>query len=383
LIPYGRQCLSEQDIEAVESVLRSDFLTQGDMVPAFERALCDYTGAGHAVAVSSATAALHLACLVLGVGAGDRVWTSPNTFVASANCALYCGAQVEFVDIDPATGNMSVASLHRQLEVARAACRLPKVVIPVHFAGQSCDMAGIAALGREYGFRVIEDASHALGAENGNVMVGNCRYSDIAVFSFHPVKMITTGEGGALMTNQGELADEARLLRSHGISRQAETFEQLPAEPWCYEQHALGFNYRMNDLEAALGVSQMRQLDQFVSRRRALAGRYRALLEFESGVSMLEGAVEQSSWHLFVVSVPRRDLIFRQMRASGIGVNVHYIPVYRQPYHMPEQPIGDRFAGMESYYSSALTLPLYPELSEEQQDQVVNALTQSLRETGT
>ena len=352
------------------------------MVPAFEQALCDYTGADHAVAVNSATSALHLACLALGVGTGDRVWTSPNTFVASANCALYCGAQVEFIDIDPTTGNIAVEALSRQLETARTANRLPKVVIPVHFAGQSCDMAGIADLAREYGFRVIEDASHALGAENDDVMVGSCQYSDIAVFSFHPVKMITTGEGGALMTNQRELAKRACLLRSHGVTRQSENFEQLPDEPWCYEQQALGFNYRMNDLEAALGVSQLKRLGQFVSRRRALAGRYRALLQCEGSVSVLEGAVEQSSWHLFVVAVPRRNEVFRQMCLSGIGVNVHYIPVYRHPYHATGESVADRFAGMETYYASALTLPLYPELTEEQQDQVVNALMYSLRKVG-
>lgn len=382
MIPYGRQTVSEQDIEAVEAVLRSDFLTQGPRVPAFEKALCEYTGADACVAVNSATAALHLACLVLGVGAGDRVWTSPNTFVASANCALYCGAEVDFVDIDPSTGNMDVEKLRRQLEVARVANRLPKVVIPVHFAGQPCDMPRIAGLAREYGFQVVEDASHALGSGDGDRKTGNCRYSDIAVFSFHPVKMITTGEGGALLTNNPDFADRARLLRSHGITRQSDHFETLPTEPWCYEQQALGFNYRMTDLEAALGISQLERLDRFIDRRRQLVERYRHFLGCVDGLRALEGSLDHSSWHLFVVSVPERDRVFRQMRDSGIGVNVHYIPLYRQPYHLPRGPVGDGFSGMETYYESALTLPLYPELTDTQQDKVIDTLKQSVQGAG-
>lgn len=362
MIPYGRQSISEADIEAVVQVLRSDFLTQGPAVPAFEGAVATYCGVTHAVAVNSATSALHLACLALGVGPGDRVWTSPITFVASANCARYCGAEVDFVDIDLATVNMSVDALAEKLAAAEREGTLPKVVIPVHFAGEPCDMATIHALGQRYGFRIIEDASHAIGARYGGEPVGSCRYSDITVFSFHPVKIITTAEGGMAMTNNPELAGRMARLRTHGITRDpAEMVDATPGA-WYYEQQELGFNYRLTDLQAALGLSQLARLDAFVAARHDVAARYDAALA-GTGIGLpSRAAANRSALHLYVVQVESRDRVFADMRAAGIGVNVHYIPVNRQPWHRARELRSAPTPQADQYYAKALSLPIFPGL---------------------
>jgi UDP-4-amino-4,6-dideoxy-N-acetyl-beta-L-altrosamine transaminase len=379
-IPYGRQDVAADDIEAVVAALRSDWLTQGPTVPRFEAALAAYCGARRAVAVNSATAALHIACRALALGPGDRLWTSPNTFVASANCALYCGAEVDFVDIDPRTYNMSVDALAEKLEAAEAAGRLPKVVVPVHFGGQSCDMARIGALAERYGFRVIEDAAHAVGGKYLGAPVGNCRHSDVTVFSFHPVKLITTGEGGAALTNDPELAERMARLRSHGITQDPQRMQSEPDGPWCYEEIELGWNYRMTDIAAALGMSQLRRLDEYVERRTALAARYHRLLA-NSGLA-LPWIDERcaSAWHLYVLGwndasrLSRRDA-FVELRRRGIGVQVHYIPVHTQPVFRERGFKVGQFPNAEAYYARALTIPLYPGLTEDQQDTVVEHLT--------
>ena len=379
-IPYGRQNISEADIEAVVQVLRSDFLTQGPVVPEFENAVARYCGAAHGVAVNSATSALHIACLALDVGPGDLVWTTPITFVASANCARYCGADVDFVDIDPRTYNLSVERLAEKLERAKATGRLPKVVIPVHLAGQSCDMQGIHALSKAYGFRIIEDASHAIGGSYKGEKIGNCRYSDITVFSFHPVKVMTTGEGGMAMTNDAELVKRMARLRSHGITRYPSEMTQPPDGSWYYQQIELGFNYRLTDLQAALGLSQLSRLDAFVAERHAIAARYADLLKNSPVVCPWQHADCYSGYHLYVVRLPggaikttRRE-IFERMREHGIGVNIHYIPVYRQPYYEGLGFSRQDFPEAERYYAEAITIPLYPGLSREDQLEVVSQL---------
>lgn len=383
MIPYGRQAISEADIEAVVRVLRSDWLTQGPAVPAFETAVAKYCGARHAVAVNSGTSALHLACLALNVGPGDRVWTSAITFVASANCALYCGAEVDFVDIDTRTYNMSVEALANKLEVAQRVGILPKVVIPVHLCGQPCDMAAIRELGRKYGFRIVEDASHAIGARYRGEPIGNCRYSDIAVFSFHPVKVITTAEGGMAMTNDPALAKQMRLLRTHGITRDAEDMTRSPDGLWYYEQVALGFNYRMTDVQAALGSSQMQRVDEFVAARRRIAARYDALLAGMPVRTPWQHPGGASAWHLYVVRLKLKELrrshreVFAAMRNAGVGVNLHYIPVYRQPYYARLGTRVSECLEAERYYLEAITLPLYPQLDAAQQDRVVRTLRES------
>jgi UDP-4-amino-4,6-dideoxy-N-acetyl-beta-L-altrosamine transaminase len=378
MIPYGRQEISEADIQAVVRVLRSDWLTQGPAVPAFEKAVAEHCGARHAVAVNSGTSALHLACMALGVGRGDRVWTSPITFVASANCARYCGAEVDFVDIDPRTYNMSVAALAGKLEKAGAAGALPKVVIPVHLAGQSCDMAGIHALGRKYGFRIVEDASHCIGGRYRGEPIGNCRFSDIAVFSFHPVKVITTAEGGMAMTNDPRLAKHMELLRTHGITRDAEDMTHAPDGAWYYQQIELGFNYRMTDLQAALGLSQMQRLDEFHARRHAIALRYDALLEGLPVTAPWRHPDAVSGMHLYIIRLRRTGRthreVFDALRGAGIGVNLHYIPVYRQPYYERMGFRAGDFPEAERYYAEAISLPMYPALTERQQDSVVAEL---------
>ncbi|HAC58832.1 MAG TPA: UDP-4-amino-4,6-dideoxy-N-acetyl-beta-L-altrosamine transaminase [Rhodobiaceae bacterium] len=388
MIPYGRQNISDEDIRAVVEALTSDWLTQGPAVPRFEEALMQATTAAHAVALTNATSALHVACLAIGLGPGDILWTVPNTFVASANCGLYCGAAVDFVDIDPATRNMSVTALEKKLEDARKTGHLPRVVIPVHFAGHSCDMAAIARLSREYGFRVIEDAAHAIGGTYDGGPVGDCRYSDIAILSFHPVKIVTTGEGGAAVTQDAALADRMRLLRTHGITRDMDRLP-LNAGEWYYEQRALGFNLRMTDIQAALGASQMTRLHDFVAAREALASRYDEML---SGLPLKlppRQAHIRSAWHLYTVEIEddddapeshgaRRAHVFEKMRKAGIGVNVHYIPVHWQPWYreMGFHP-GD-FPAAEHYYRRALTLPLFPDLGHAEQDEVVAALKEAL-----
>ena len=339
MIPYGRQDISEADIQAVVNVLRSDYLTQGPAVPAFEKSVAEYCQARHAVAVNSATSALHIACLALDVQPGDAVWTTPITFVASANCALYCGAKIDFVDIDPRTYNMSVERLADKLAKAEQTGTLPKVVIPVHLCGQPCDMAAIHALSLRYGFKIIEDASHAIGGKYRGEPVGNCRYSDITVFSFHPVKIITTAEGGMAMTNDVQLARRMQLLRSHGITRDVNEMSHAPDGPWYYQQIDLGYNYRMTDLQAALGVSQMQRLNEYVSRRHAIAKRYDQLLAALPVRAPWQHPDSYSGLHLYVIRLKLNQIakthrqVFEALREHGVGVNLHYIPVYRQPYY--------------------------------------------------
>ena len=380
MIPYGRQDISETDIQAVVDVLRSDFLTQGPTVPAFEKAVSDYCGAEHAVAVNSATSALHIACLALGVGKGDVVWTSPITFVASANCALYCGADVDFVDIDSQTYNLSPQCLEDKLVKAESAGRLPKVVIPVHLCGQPCDMAAIHALSQRYGFKIIEDASHAIGGKYRDEPVGNCRYSDITVFSFHPVKIITTGEGGMALTNDAQLARRMQVLRSHGITRETDEMTHAPDGPWYYQQIDLGFNYRMTDMQAALGLSQMQRLDAFVATRHAIAKRYDELLADLPLVLPWQHPDSYSGLHLYVIrlkldQIPKTHRqIFNILRAAGIGVNLHYIPVYHQPYYSVMGFKAVVFPMSEQYYAEAISLPIFPALAEEAQNQVIESI---------
>lgn len=381
MIPYGRQDITPEDIAAVEAVLRSDFLTQGPAVPGFEQALAAYCGAARGVAMNSATSALHVACLALGLGPGDCLWTSPNTFVASANCGLYCGAEVDFVDTDPATYNMSVAALEARLVAAAAEGRLPKVVIPVHFAGQSCEMRAIHALGQQYGFRIIEDASHAVGATYLGEPVGNCRYSDITIFSFHPVKIITTAEGGMAMTNDPALAERMERLRSHGITRDPAAMAWDSEGPWYYQQVELGYNYRITDLQAALGHSQLARLDDYVARRHAIAARYDAALAGLPLTTPWQHPDSRSALHLYPIRLhdaARRREVFEALRAAGIGVNVHYIPVHTQPhYHRLGFRPGD-FPEAERYYAGAISLPMFPTLTPAQQDEVVAALARVL-----
>lgn len=384
MIPYGRQEITQADIDAVVAVLRSDFLTQGPQVPRFEQAVAAYCGAGHAVAVNSATSALHIACLALGLGPGDRLWTSPITFVASANCGLYCGAQVDFVDIDPRSYNISVAALEQKLIAAEQQQALPKVLVAVHLCGQPCEMDAIRALSQRYGFRVIEDASHAIGGRYQGAPIGNCRYSDITIFSFHPVKIITTAEGGMAVTNDAGLAEKMSLLRSHGITRDPAQMTHAPDGPWYYQQVALGFNYRMTDLQAALGVSQLERLDRYVQRRHELAQRYNQLLQPLPLTIPWQHPDSYSGLHLYVVRL-RRDAIrkthldvFEALRSAGIGVNLHYIPVHTQPYYQQLGFCPGDFPEAERYYAEAISLPLFATMTELQQDQVVAVLRETL-----
>ncbi|ACH64847.1 UDP-4-keto-6-deoxy-N-acetylglucosamine 4-aminotransferase [Aliivibrio fischeri MJ11] len=384
MIPYGKQEITQQDIDAVVDVLKSDFLTQGPQVPVFEEALKAHTGAAYSLAVNSATSALHIACLALGLGKGDKLWTTPVTFVASANCGLYCGAEVDFVDIDLKTYNMSISSLEEKLVQAQATDSLPKVIIPVHLCGQSCDMKAIHALSKEYGFKIIEDASHAIGGRYLDKPIGNCEYSDITVFSFHPVKIVTTAEGGAVMTNSQELADKMALYRSHGITRDQAQMQNESHGDWYYEQIDLGYNYRMTELQAALGVTQMTRLDDFVSARHKLATRYNQLLT-ELPITLpyqLEGTY--SGLHLYVIRLQLNNIskthrqVFDELREQGIGVNLHYIPVHTQPYY---QELGFKtgdFPESECYYQEAISLPMFHMMTEEQQNEVVCVLSKVL-----
>ena len=384
MIPYGRQSIDEADIAAVIDVLRSDFLTQGPAVPAFEQAVAGACGSGYAVAVNSATSALHLACLSLGIRPGDVVWTSPITFVASANCARYCGADVDFVDIDPRTYNLSVASLAAKLEQAERAGRLPKALIPVHLCGQPCDMAAIHALSRRYGFKIIEDASHAIGGKYKGEPIGNGRYSDITVFSFHPVKIITTGEGGMALTNDAQLAKRMQRLRSHGITRDEADMTHAPDGPWYYQQIELGFNYRMTEMQAALGLSQMQRLDEFVATRHDISIRYDRALSSLPVITPWQHPDGHSGLHLYVIRLKLKEIqkthreVFELLRNTKIGVNLHYTPVYLQPYykrlgfrrgHCPEA---------ERYYAEAISLPMFPKLTMEQQERVISQLKKAI-----
>ncbi|QBE67839.1 hypothetical protein SynWH8101_0227 [Synechococcus sp. WH 8101] len=383
-IPYGRQTISEADIAVVEAVLRSPFLTQGPAIPAFEKAVANKVGAAHGVAVNSATSALHIACLALGLCPGDRLWTSPITFVASANCGRYCGAEVDFVDIDPATGLMSVTALEQKLQLAEREGTLPKVVVPVHLTGSSCDMAVIGSLAERYGFEVLEDASHAIGGQYQGEPVGNCRYSAITVFSFHPVKIITTGEGGLATTNDQRLAQLMTELRSHGIVRDAERFEQPAVGPWVYEQQQLGFNYRMTDLQAALGLSQLERLDEIVAERNRQLQQYMELLA-ELPVQLLEVPKDVlSSVHLAVIRLQQATAqqhrqVFEGLRAAGIGVQLHYSAVHLQPYYRELGFAEGQFPEAEAYASSAISLPLFPGLSPTDQQRVATELEEQLR----
>ena len=380
-IKYGRQDLSEDDINSVISVLRSDWLTQGPVGPQFEKTIAEYCGAEYAVATNSATSALHVACLALGVGKGDIVWTSANTFVASANCALYCGASVDFVDIDPDTYNLSVECLSEKLVSAEKLGKLPKVVIPVHLNGQSCDMAEISDLSNKYGFNIIEDASHAIGGKYRNEYVGFGRYSDITVFSFHPVKIITTGEGGMAVTNTESLARRLALFRSHGITSDLNEMESRDSrEIWNYQQIELGFNYRMTDIQAALGISQMKRLNEFVSRRHAIAKRYNNELVGLPVITPFQSPDSYSAYHLYPIRISRENTnisqkeTYRVLHENGIQANLHYIPVYRQPFY-------ERFGfkkgyciEAEKYHQDAISIPMYASLSEDDQTKVISVL---------
>lgn len=383
MIFYGKQSIDENDIDAVVEVLKSDFLTQGPAIEKFEKCVAEYCGAKYAVAVTSATAALHISCLSAGLGKDDILWTSPITFTASANCGRYCGADVDFVDIDPSTYNMSIAELEKKLQAAEIK---PRVVVPVHLAGQSCEMDKIYKLSQKYGFKVIEDASHAIGADYKETKVGCCKYSDMTVFSFHPVKIVTTGEGGMVLTNDKDLYEKLVLYRSHGITRDPKLMTGIADGPWYYQQIDLGFNYRMTDMQAALGYSQMQKVNEFVSKRRYLAKRYNELLKNINGIQLPDQNEDtKSSWHLYVVRVDfskiskTKNQIFAEMKEKGICLNLHYIPVHTQPYYENLGFKGGDFPNSEKYYEEAFTLPLYYSLTDEQQDHIVKSLVEVLQ----
>ena len=384
-IPYGRQDITQSDIDVVVSVLQSDYLTQGPMVPKFEQAVASYCGAAHALAVNSATSALHIACLALGLGTGDWLWTSPITFVASANCALYCGANIDFVDINAHTYNMCPEALAQKLERAEREGCLPKVVVPVHLCGQPCDMQAIYILAQRYGFKIIEDASHAIGGRYQGRYIGNCEYSDITVFSFHPVKIITTAEGGMALTNNAVLANKMALFRSHGITRDTAQMTHESDGPWYYQQVDLGFNYRMTELQAALGVSQTERLNRYVIRRHELARRYDDLLAQLPITTPWQHPDGYSGLHLYVIRLQLDKIsrfhreVFDSLRKQGIGVNLHYIPVHRQPYYERMGFKDGDFPEAESYYREAISLPMFATLTDMQQDAVVSALQTALQ----
>lgn len=384
-IPYGKQDINHDDIQRVIEVLQSDWLTQGPNVERFEKVVADYCGAKYAVAVTNATAALHISCLSLGLGKGDILWTSPNTFVASANCGIYCGAQVDFVDIHPETYNMSVVELEKKLTIAKREGKLPKVVIPVHFAGQSCDMKRIKELADEYGFRIIEDASHAIGGSYMNDKIGSCSFSDLTVFSFHPVKILTTGEGGMVLTNRKDLYEKLILLRSHSITRDVNLMQGETHGPWYYQQIGLGFNYRMTDIQAALGISQLERINQFVDRRHYLANRYNRLLKDLPVKLPKQNPDTYSSFHLYVIRLKLEEIsksrrqIFEELRNHNIGVNVHYIPVHTQPFYRQFGFKWGDFPESEKYYKEAISLPIYYGLTDHDQDRVIEVLKEVLK----
>ncbi|MDD1976829.1 UDP-4-amino-4,6-dideoxy-N-acetyl-beta-L-altrosamine transaminase [Pseudomonas tussilaginis] len=385
MIPYGRQDITQADVDAVVAVLQSDFLTQGPMVPRFEQQVAQHVGAGHALAMNSATSALHIACLALGLGPGDRLWTSPVTFVASANCGLYCGAQVDFVDIDPRTYNLCPKALAHKLEQAELQGTLPKIVVAVHLCGQPCEMQAIHALAKRYGFKVIEDASHAIGGKYQGDFIGNGKYSDITVFSFHPVKIITTAEGGMVLTNDAELANKMALLRSHGITRDPQKMTHESDGPWYYQQIDLGFNYRMTELQAALGVSQMERLDHYIARRHQLAERYNDLLASLPVTTPWQHADSYSGLHLYVIRLQLQNInkthrqVFESLREQGVGVNLHYIPVHTQPFYAQMGFKPEDFPASQDYYREAISIPMFQTMTNDQQDQVVAALAKALQ----
>lgn len=382
MIPYGRQSISKADIDAVVDVLQSDFLTQGPAVPLFEQAVATKVCAKYGIAVSSATAALHIGCQALGLGPGDWLWTVPNTFVASANCGLYCGAKVDFVDMDPDTWNMSVSGLRKKLKIAQQTGHLPKVLVPVHFSGQATEQEAIWELAKEFGFRVLEDASHAIGGSRNGEMVGSCRWSDITIFSFHPIKIITAGEGGMAMTNCPEIAERLTMLRTHGITRERDILQDKDPAPWHYEQHFLGCNYRMTDMQAALGLSQLQRIDDFIEKRNALARNYdQALACLPLRLPSVESA-NRSAFHLYVVRLKTRDIskshrqVFDHLREAGIGVNLHYMPVHLQPYYRGLGFAGGQFPESEAHGKTAITLPLHTGLTEQDQGFVIRTLAE-------
>jgi len=383
MIPYARQSISKEDIQAVIDVLESDYLTQGPVVPLFESSVADYVSAKYAVAVNSGTSALHVACLALALKKGDRLWTTPITFVASANCGLYCGATIDFVDIDPDSFNMSVQALELKLYQAAQEGTLPKVVVVVHFSGLSCDMKAIAKLATQYGFKVIEDASHAIGGRYQSELIGNCRYSDITVFSFHPVKIITTGEGGMAVTQNIDLAEKMRSLRSHGITRDINKMTNAPDGDWYYQQLELGFNYRMTELQAALGLSQLKKITDYIQQRKKIVMEYAYQLQ-HLPINSQKGELSESAMHLYVIRLDTKRIkkshsqIFSHLRGAGIGVNLHYIPVHTQPFYKKMGFKASDFPEAMNYYEEAISLPLYPELSKEQQNKVISILDQEL-----
>ena len=383
MIPYGKQVITQDDIDAVVNVLKSDFLTQGPCIPTFEKAVSKYCSAKYAVAVNSATSSLHLACLSLGLGSGDWLWTSPVSFVASANCGLYCGAKVDFVDIDPLTYNLCPKALEKKLFQAKKSGILPKIIVPVHLCGQPCDMRAIHALSEEYGFKIVEDASHAIGGKYLNEPIGNCKYSDITIFSFHPVKIITTGEGGISLTNNFKLAERMSLLRSHGITRDPNQMNHETDGGWYYQQIELGYNYRMTDLQAALGLSQLQKLDSYVVRRHALATRYNKLLQDFPIVIPYQNNDGYSAYHLYVIRLKNRNKhkqVFEYLRKNGINVNLHYIPIYHHPFY-EVMGFEKRYCEeAENYYSEAISLPIYASLTEEEQNMVVSILHEALNQ---
>lgn len=383
-IPYGRQDINQADIQSVLEVLSSDWLTQGPAIARFEQTVADYCEVKYAITVSSATAALHIACLASGLGDRDLLWTSPNTFVASANCGLYCGAKVDFVDINPQTYNLSIDELEKKLiKAAKQRC-LPKVLIPVHFAGQSCEMEKIFSLSQQYGFKVIEDASHAIGGKYQGKAIGCCEFSDMTVFSFHPVKIITTGEGGMILTNRQDLYEKLMRLRSHGITRNPDLMQGESHGAWYYQQLDLGFNYRMTDIQAALGTSQMQRLDEFVTRRRYLVQRYDRLLQDLPIILPYQHCDTESSWHLYVIRLNLGKInkthrqIFEELRGAGIGVNLHYIPVHIQPYYQNLGFQSGDFPKAEKYYQNAISIPLYYGLTDQEQDEVITKMYEIL-----
>jgi len=385
VIPYGKQDINQSDIDSVINVLRSDFLTQGPQSPLFEKKVSEYCGSNYAVAVNSATSALHIACLALGLGEGDHLWTTPNTFVASANCGLYCGARVDFVDINPLTYNLSSEELERKLIQAKKDEKLPKVVVPVHFAGQSCEMKKIHELSKQYGFFIIEDASHAIGGKYLDKPIGGCQYSDITIFSFHPVKIITTAEGGLATTNNKKLSEKMQLFRSHGITRDQALMSKKADGAWYYQQIDLGFNYRMTELQAALGVSQMDRLDEFIVKRHTLQERYDQLLKELPITIPYQSSLSYSALHLYPIQIDLRKIkidreqVFNSLRESGIGVNIHYVPVHTQPYYLEMGFKVGSFPVAESYYSQAISLPLFSQLSFDDQDKIISILKTALK----
>jgi len=381
-IPYGRQHITENDIKAVVDVLKSDFITQGPAIEKFETGIRDYTSAKHCLAFNSATSALHVACLSLGVGAGDLVWTTPISFVASSNCALYCGADVDFVDIDDESFNICINELSKRLKKAAEDKKLPKVLICVHLAGQSCDMQEIYELCSEYDVKIIEDASHAIGGSYKDVKIGSCKYSDITIFSFHPVKIVTTGEGGALLTNSDELHKKASLLRTHGITKQETDFIKESDGPWYYEQQILGFNYRITDIQAALGFSQLQRLDEYIKRRNEIALYYNEKLQSDRIQTPVVGKSSVSAFHLYIIRVSSaiQENVFKYLRSKNIGVNLHYIPIHTQPYY---EDIGFKegmFPKAEAYYKKAISIPMFPNLTEEELEYICESIHRAVDE---